>query len=115
MTKEQEFYQNTWQGGHKFEEGEFARGWDAAVRYINKHTFEAADEADSRVMKCACAIVDCLEKYAGSAPPGLASESADGYSAAFRGSSDLMKEKNAEIEELCRLYLPKELLYKGLA
>ena len=114
MTKEWEYYLKKRQGRVDMEEDVFSRRWEMAMRYINKHTFYKADADDEAVMTCACAVVDCLGKYDNNIAPEVASESADDFSTAYRNGEAVAKEKNAEIAELIKLYLPQELLYRGL-
>ena len=114
MTKEWEYYLTKRQGNADMEEDVFSQRWELAMRYISKHTFCKANADDEAVMTCACEIVDCLGKYDSNIAPEVASESADGFSTAYRTAEDITKEKNAEIAELIKLYLPQELLYRGL-
>ena len=114
MTKEWEYYLTKWQGKADMEEDAFSQKWELAMRYIGKHTFCNADTDDEAVMKCACAVVDCLGKYDGNSAPEIASESIDDFSATYRTGEDITKAKNTEIAEITKLYLPQELLYRGL-
>ena len=114
MKKEWEYYLTKWQGKADMEESVFSQKLDLAMRYIDKHTFYNADADDEAVMKCACAVVDCLGKYDSDSAPEVASESIDDFSATYRTGEDITKAKNAEIAEIIKLYLPQELLYRGL-
>lgn len=114
MTKEREYYLTKWYGSADMEEDVFARYWNEAKQHIMRNTFGRTNFETDAEMTCACAVVDCLKKYDNAASPAIAAESADGLSTTFRNGADVIKEKNAEIAELCRLYLPQELLYKGL-
>ena len=114
MTKEWEYYLTKWQGKADMEEDAFSQKWELAMRYINKHTFYKADADDEEVMKCACAVVDCLEKYDRDYASEVVSESIDDFSVTYRTGEDIAKAKNAEIAEIIKLYLPQELLYRGL-
>lgn len=114
MTKEREYYLTKWQNGTDMEEDVFSRRWELAMLYISKHTFCKANPDNDAVMKCACAVVDCLGKYDNSSLPEIASESADDFSTTYRTAEDITKERNAEIAEIIGLYLPQELLYRGL-
>ncbi len=105
MTKEREYYLTKWQGGTDICEEDFL---------IDKHTFSKACSDDEAVMKCACAVVDCLGKYDSIAAPEIAAESADDFSTTYRTTEDITKAKNEEIAEIIGLYLPRELLYRGL-
>lgn len=114
MTKEWEYYLTKKQGISDMEESEFSRLWTVALKYIDKYTAGGADTENDDVMTCACAAVDCLARYENPAAPEVAAESADGMSTTFRSATDVTWQKNAELAEICRLYLPKELLYRGL-
>ena len=114
MTKEREYYLTKWQGGTDICEEDFLKKWYLAMRYIDKHTFSKACSDDEAVMKCACAVVDCLGKYDSIAAPEIAAESADDFSTTYRTTEDITKAKNEEIAEIIGLYLPRELLYRGL-
>lgn len=114
MTKEWEYYLTKWQGSAAVDDSVFARRWELAMKYIVEHTFYRASKDDDAVMTCACAIVDCLGKYDSNSVPEIASESADDFSTTYRDGGELTREKNAEITEIIRLYLPQELLYRGL-
>ena len=114
MTKEWEYYLTKKQGISDMEESEFSRLWTVALKYIDKYTAGRADTENDDVMTCACAVIDCLARYENLAAPEVAAESADGMSTTFRSATDVTWQKNAELAEICRLYLPKELLYRGL-
>lgn len=114
MTKEWEYYLTKKQGISDMEEGVFSRLWTVALKYIDRYTAGRADTENDDVMTCACAAVDCLARYENLAAPEIAAESADGMSTTFRSATDITRQKNAELAEICRLYLPKELLYRGL-
>lgn len=114
MTKEWEYYLTKKQGVSDMEESEFSRLWPVALKYIGKYTQDRADTENDDVMDCACAVLDCLARYENPAAPEVAAESADGMSTTFHSATDVLKQKNAEIEEICKLYLPQELLYRGL-
>ena len=114
MTKEWEYYLTNWQTNAAVNKDEFAQNWDLAMRYIDKHTFCKACPDDEAVMKCACAVVDCLGRYAKSASPEIKSESGDDFGTSYRTAEEITKQKNSEIAEIIGLYLPQELLYRGL-
>ena len=114
MTKQREYYLTKWCGSADMEEDVFALYWNEAEQHIRRNTFGRAKLENDAEMTCACAVVDCLKKYDNAASPLISAESADGLSTTFRRGADVTKEKNAEIAELCRLYLPQKLLYKGL-
>ena len=114
MTKEWEYYLTAHKGISDMDEDTFCRLWTKVLRYIDRYTSGNADVENEEVMTCACVCVDCLLKYENSIAPEVAAESADGMSTTFRSATDVLEQKNAEIEEICKLYLPQELLYRGL-
>lgn len=119
-----EFYLTKWHGRDDITEELFARYSDMAMAFINKMTFGRAqkvvdNESEGYVLeciqKCLCAVVDCFKKYECEElpAPGIASENTDGYSVTYQSAAELRAQKNLEAEELCRIYLPVELLYRG--
>lgn len=114
MTKEWEYYLTKWQGDPNMDEDAFTRLQTVAERYIDKYTAGRAESGNDDVLRCICAIADCLKRYKNDTSPEVISESADGMSTTFRSATDVVKEKNSELAEICRLYLPAKLLYRGL-
>lgn len=120
-----EFYITKWYVRDDITEELFVRYSDMAMAFINKITFGRAqrviDNADDGylsecIQRCVCAVVDCYMKYEceEATAQGITSENTDGYSVTYRSADELRIQKNLEAEELCRLYLPCELLYRGV-
>lgn len=107
--------------GNIASESDFARLYREAACYLDKLTFGrsrvalAEENARDDVMNCMCAVAECLaEAEAEGAQVGVASENVDGYSVSFRSAEEAQFAQAAEIYRICRLYLPPEMLYRGV-
>ena len=78
-----------------------------ATKYIDKITFGRADEADINVKYAVCAVMEEFQKEM--RRYGISAESNDGYSISY------IKNNGSEnLYAAAKLFLPPELLYKGV-
>lgn len=82
-----------------------------AGAYVNKITFGRAEKAadTENVKNAVCAVCDVLKKY--EFREGIASENNDGYSITYENGSSNIQQR---LLEAAILYLPAELLYRGV-
>lgn len=79
----------------------------AASKYLDRITFGKIDEADASVKLAMCAVADKMTALSNSS--NIASESNDGYSISYKNVS----EEKVLYKAAC-LFLPQELLYRGV-
>lgn len=112
-----EYYNSKWCKSGEISEGEFPAYSQRASAYIDRVTFGRAkdySEEDS-VLKCVCALCECFAKFDTEAvKAGIQSEEVDGYKVDFADGGKLAQMREAEAAEICVLYLPCELLYRGV-
>ncbi len=101
-----DWYKEVYQGREVEKEGFYNLALKA-TKYIDKITFGRVDEADENVKYAVCAVMEEMHKdllrY------GISAESNDGYSISYtknNGGENLYK--------AAKLFLPPELLYKGV-
>lgn len=108
-----EFYKST---GGDLSEVEFAKVAVKASAYIDKITFGRASENadDERVKRCCCELCDTLSAVSESSG-GLVkqSESIGSWSVTYANSENTSESNYARAA--CRVWLPAEWLYRGVA
>lgn len=97
---------------------EFEMLYVEALRYINVITDGRSEKlSDSEtVIRCACRICKLLSDYNSdtAALGAVESETVDGYSVKYRSKTEVSEELNREIVRTCRMYLPQDMLYRGV-
>lgn len=101
-----DYYKNTYKG-EIADERVFNTLSEKASRYIDLITFGRIDEADDNIKTAVCAICDEMRLLNSS--KYIASESNDGYSISYKKDISLKA-----LYETAKIYLPQELLYKGV-
>ena len=93
--------------GNKATEENFYNVALKATKYVDRITFSMADEEDENVKNAICAVID--ELCTSDALGYIASESNDGYSISYKNY-----EKTQNLYQAAKLFLPPELLYRGV-
>ena len=107
-----EFYTDEY-GGTAVKDSDFTRLATKASRYIDKLTFgrtAALTSHPPEVSQAVCALCDYYVQV-GENRTGKSSESIGDYSVTYASR----KTETAEVRSLVEMYLPRELLYKGVA
>ena len=100
------YYKKNYKGADINDKDEFERYAKMAVGYINSVINTDLEYKEEDISDCVCVLA---ERFYRSGDLGnIKSESVDGYSVTY--SSDFGK----ELYEILKLYLPKELLYRGI-
>lgn len=95
-----EFYK-----GFQTGEEEFSSLALKASKYLDKITFGRIDDADENVKLAMCAVVDSMHKT--ERVSHIASESNDGYSISYKNTGE-------SLYKTASMFLPPELLYRGV-
>ena len=77
-----------------------------AEAYINKITFGRITEVTDDIKNAVCAVCEVYAAYDGR--EGIAGENNDGYSVTYKD------DRERQLYEAARTFLPSELLYRGL-
>lgn len=101
-----EFYLEEYSGSLIKSEEEFLSYASKAEYYIKEITFGNVEEFDYEVCLAVCAVADVLKNDSGN----IVSEHNDGYIVTYKKDKTLL----AEVYSAASLYLPDELLYRGI-
>lgn len=101
-----DYYKNTYKG-EIADESLFNTLSVKASKYIDLITFSRINEADDNIKTAVCAVCDEMKLLNNS--KYIASESNDGYSISYKKDISLKS-----LYETAKIYLPPELLYKGV-
>lgn len=108
MLADYSYYTREYRGTQIETEAEFSALQIRAEAYINKITFGRADDSNG-VKNAVCAVCEVYAKYA--AREGISSEDNDGYRITYASSSRFA---DNQLYRAARLYLPDEMLYRGV-
>lgn len=100
-----EYYVNSYLGNQIRDEIEYLRLAGLAERYLKRFTANQAFDITKDIQDAVCAVCDILAGDRGE----INSEAVDGYSVTYQPSS-----LDKRIYDTLRLYLPQELLYRGI-
>ncbi len=108
-------YYTTNYGGSAVSEADFPRLAARASAHIDKLTFgRAADHADDERLKmCCCEICDTLQNISESGGAVKQSETVGSWSCTYADTET--QSETARVSSSCRLWLPDEWLYRGVA
>ena len=105
MTTSYDYYVTKYLGNAIQDEAEFMRLARMAELQIRHITAGKSLEKAEKLQEAVCAVCELLQQDMGD----VCAESVDGYSVTYQSTTITKR-----IEELLRLYLPIELLYKGV-
>ena len=100
------YYKKDYNGKIIADREDFERCEKVACRYMQSVINPDAEYSEDDVRDCICAL--CEELYKNEDTANIKSETVDGYSVTYSGNS------RKELYEVLKLYLPKELLYRGV-
>lgn len=100
------YYKKNYKGTVINDKAEFEKHEKRAVQYVKSVINTEAEYDETELYDCICAIAEQLCENGEFR--NVKSETTDGYSVTY---SDSFKK---HLYELLRLYLPKELLYRGI-
>jgi len=100
------YYKKNYNGKIITNKSEFERFEKLSVRYIKSVINSDAEYKEEDIYDCICAVAE--EMYESNDSQNIKSETVDGYSVTYA-------DKHAKsLYEILKLYLPKELLYRGI-
>ena len=100
------YYKLTYKGTIFNNEPEFERFEKLAEKYIKSQINDSVEYDPQELYDCIIAVAEAL--YENNGALNLKAESVDGYSVTY--SSDFSK----NLSDILKLYLPKQLLYRGI-
>lgn len=100
------YYKKNFKGNVIADKEVFERCADLALRYIKSFVGEKAQYQDEQISDCICALAEQI--YEQSGRENIKSESIDGVSITYADDS------KKSFCEVMKLYLPKDLLYRGI-
>lgn len=103
-----EFYRNNF-GGDRVPAEAFERFAARASKFIEKATFNRIRAPDESVQSCCCELAELFYKQNKNGG-AKQSESIGGYSYTLAE----VKSSDDEMLDICRLWLPPELMYRGV-
>lgn len=100
------YYKRNFKGTIIADKDVFEHCADLALRYIKSFIGENTPYQNEEVSDCICALADII--YEQSGRENIKSESIDGVSITYADNAKI------DLYEVMKLYLPKELLYRGI-
>lgn len=100
------YYTNKYQGSVIDNSSDFTKYENMAVRYVKSIINPQVDYNEEDIYECICVLAEQL--FENNDLKNIKSETVDGLSVTYTGDF------NKALYETLKLYLPKELLYRGL-
>ena len=100
------YYKKTYQGIVINEKEDFERCEKLAVLYIKSVIAKNSQYDEEELWDCVCAVAEQI--YENKDTKNIKSETVDGYSVTYTGDF------NKYLYEILKIYLPPELLYRGI-
>ncbi len=100
------YYKKNYNGKIITNKSEFEKFENLSVRYIKSVINSDIEYKEEDIYDCICAVAE--QMYIKNDSQNIKSETVDGYSVTYADNS------GKELYETLKLYLPKELLYRGI-